>query len=61
MIKLYKGKAVIVKRKCAGSLVGLEAKTLDLKWGAVEVPYGFEEYSFSSKHPEVVEKHLGAI
>jgi argininosuccinate synthase len=61
MIKLYKGKAVIVKRKCAGSLVGLEAKTLNLKWGAVEVPYGFEEYSFAKKHPPVLAAHLGAI
>lgn len=51
-VKLYKGKATIVKRECGGSLIGLEAK------GA---PYGFEEYSFAQKHPEVIAKHLGAI
>lgn len=51
-VKLYKGKATIVKRECDGSLIGLEAK------GA---PYGFEEYSFAKKHPQVIAAHLGAI
>lgn len=45
-------KATIVKRECGGSLIGLEAK------GA---PYGFEEYSFAKKHPQVIAAHLGAI
>lgn len=60
-VKLFKGKATITKRKCEGSLIGLEAKTLALNWGAVEVPYGFEEYSFAKKHPEVIAAHLGEI
>src|SRR3989344_1044683 len=60
-VKLYKGKATIVKRECGGSLIGLEAKNLGLHLGAVEVPYGFEEYSFAKKHPQVLAAHLGAI
>lgn len=61
IVKLFKGKATITKRNCAGSLIGLEAKTLALNWGAVEVPYGFEEYSFAKKHPGVIAAHLGEI
>lgn len=61
IVKLFKGKATITKRNCAGSLIGLEAKTLALNWGAVEVPYGFEEYSFAKKHLGVIAAHLGEI
>jgi len=58
-IELFKGKATIIKRKCAGSLIGIEAKNLQLQHGSTEVPYGFEEYSFVLKHPQVISQQLG--
>jgi len=58
-VKLFKGMATIVQRECQDSLIGIEAKTLKLQHGGAEVPYGFEEYSFTSKHPQVITKHLG--
>jgi len=58
-VKLFKGAATIIQRQCPSSLIGIEAKNLRLQHGSTDVPYGFEEYSFASKHHQVITKHLG--
>lgn len=58
-LKLYKGGFLVIKRQACGSLVNIDSKNLDFALPLDEVPYGFEEYSFASKHPEVFPNHLG--
>jgi argininosuccinate synthase len=58
-LKLFKGNFIVVKREATNSLVGLDSKNLKFYLDLDEVPYGFEEYNFASKHPEVFYKHLG--
>ncbi len=60
-LKLLKGTFSVLKRHSKYSLVGLESKNLELKLELDTVPYGFEEYSFATKHPEVFENHLGKL
>lgn len=58
-LKLLKGNITVIKRESANSLVNIEASNLKFHLDLDEVPYGFEEYSFASKHPDVFTKHLG--
>lgn len=60
-LKLFKGNFKVIKREAAGSLVNLDSKNLKFYLPLDEVPYGFEEYSFTSTHPEVIVNHLGTI
>ena len=57
-LKLYKGRAHIVKRKSDDSLIKLDPKDIVAREDMDVVPYGFEEYSFASKHNEVVKSHF---
>lgn len=59
VLKLFKGNLTVISRQSDSSLVNIEAKNLFLNLSIDEVPYGFEEYSFASKHPEVFSMHLG--
>jgi len=60
-LKLFKGSFIVVKRKAKNSLVNIDSKSLKFYLDLDEVPYGFEEYSFASKYPEVFTNHLGKI
>lgn len=59
-LKLFKGMVTVVKRESAASLVNIDASTLHFREGMDMIPYGFEEYSFASKHEEVFATHLGS-
>lgn len=59
VLKLYKGNITVASRNSGSSLVNIEAKNLKLALPLDEVPYGFEEYSFALRHPEVFAIHLG--
>lgn len=58
-LKLYKGSFVVIKRQTKDSLVGIDSHNFKLRQELDTVPFGFEEYLFSSKHPEVFTNHLG--
>lgn len=58
-LQLFKGSFTVMKRDAINSLVNLDSKNLNFYLELDEVPYGFEEYSFASKHPEVFIDHLG--
>jgi argininosuccinate synthase len=59
ILKLYKGTFQVIYRKSYGSLVNIDSKNLKFILAMDEVPYGFEEYSYASKHKEVFTKYLG--
>ncbi|KKU87337.1 MAG: Argininosuccinate synthase [Candidatus Yanofskybacteria bacterium GW2011_GWA1_48_10] len=58
-LKLFKGMVTVVKRSAEASLVNIDASSLTFREGMDMVPYGFEEYSFASKHSEVFANYLG--
>src|SRR3990167_1997673 len=60
-IKLFKGNFTVIKRQSKYSLVGIESHNLKLKLDLDTIPYGFEEYSFSLKHPKVFDHHYEKI
>ncbi|OGK09192.1 argininosuccinate synthase [Candidatus Roizmanbacteria bacterium RIFCSPHIGHO2_01_FULL_35_10] len=60
-LKLYKGNFIVMKRESGNSLVNIDSKNLKLKLDLDTIPYGFEEYSFALKHPEVFTIHLGKL
>ncbi|KKP87162.1 MAG: Argininosuccinate synthase [Candidatus Roizmanbacteria bacterium GW2011_GWA2_35_8] len=60
-LKLFKGNITVMKRESSVSLVNVDSKNLKLKLDLDTVPYGFEEYSFALKHPEVFAGHLGKL
>ena len=60
-LKLFKGNFTVIKRESNVSLVNIDSKNLKLKLDLDTVPYGFEEYSFALKHPEVFIGHLGKL
>lgn len=59
-LKLYKGGYMVIKREAMSALVNVDSHNLTFNFGLDTVPYGFEEYSFASKHPDVFVGHLGA-
>ncbi len=59
-LKLFKGMVSVVTRHSDTSLVNVDASTLHFREGMDMIPYGFEEYSFASKHKEVFTSHLGS-
>lgn len=58
-LKLFKGSVSVVKRASDTSLVNIDASSLKFREAMDMIPYGFEEYSFASKHKEVFMGHLG--
>ncbi|MBI3366626.1 argininosuccinate synthase [Candidatus Roizmanbacteria bacterium] len=60
-IKLFKGKAWIMSRKTDDSLTKLDPKDIVAKEVMDIIPYGFEEYSFASKHESVIADYLGEL
>lgn len=58
-LKLFKGTVTVLKRLAVGSLVNIDASNLHFREALDTVPYGFEEYSFASKHKEVFPVYLG--
>ncbi len=57
-LKLYKGNFGVVSWKSLASLIKLDTQKMVAKEAMNTVPYGFEEYSFASVHPEVIGGHL---
>ncbi len=58
-LKLFKGSVTVLKRASDASLVNIDASTLHFREGMDMIPYGFEEYSFASKHQGVFSGYLG--
>jgi len=57
-LKLFKGSVEIVKRSSKASLIKLDPKDVVAQDEMNTVPFGFEEYSFASKHKEVISSAL---
>lgn len=57
-LKLFKGSFRVVSWQSPASLIKLDAQKMVAKEAMNTVPYGFEEYSFASVHPEVIGGHL---
>jgi len=58
---ISRAKFTVIKRQSKYSLVGIESHNLKLKLDLDTIPYGFEEYSFSLKHPKVFDHHYEKI
>lgn len=59
-IKLFKGSTSIIGRSSNFTLTKLDAKNMVPREMMDMVPYGYEEYSFASKHKEVITDYLGS-
>lgn len=59
-MKLYKGQATILARSTSLSLTKLDPKDIVAKEAMDIIPFGFEEYSFASKHKNVIANYLGS-
>lgn len=57
-MKLFKGKVWIISRHCEATLTKLDPKDIVPPEIMDKVPYGFEEYSFMAKHPQIVEQYF---